>query len=485
MSSTNTDSYSTVKKKVFALFIISVIFLFIATPAFAQDYSFKLDSEIVHVYWEEDGTLSLFYELNFSNDAFGVPIEYVDVGIPTSDYSIGNISGTINGQPIFHIAYSEYVSGIELGLESNSIPPGKAGQVTMQITGIGSVLYPDDDDETYASAVFSPNWFGSQYVHGSTDITIVFHLPPGVQPDEPRWHSAPSGFPSEPQTALDSSGRVTYSWRNASSDGYTQYNFGASFPKEYVPEDSIYTPPPFQIDYDALFGFGFFCLVGFLFLGIPILTIVGGRNRKMKYLPPKVAIEGHGIKRGLTAIEAAVLLEEPMDKILTMILFAVIKKDAAKVTKRDPLALEVITPLPDDLRKYEINFLAAFKEDKKSKRKKEMQTTMITLVKSITRKMKGFSRKKTRRYYRDIMRRAWEQVEAAATPEVMSEKYDEVMEWTMLDRDYEDRTRNIFTNRPIIVPTWWNRYDPGYGRTTVSRPVSSSPSKGGSVSVPS
>ena len=44
-----------------------------------------------------------------------------------------------------------------------------------------------------------------------------------------------------------------------------------------------------------------------------------------------------GIKRGLTAVESAILLEQPMDKILTMILFAVIKKGAATVTKRDPL----------------------------------------------------------------------------------------------------------------------------------------------------
>jgi hypothetical protein len=41
---------------------------------------------------------------------------------------------------------------------------------------------------------------------------------------------------------------------------------------------------------------------------------------------PKVSIEGHGIKRSLTAVEAAILLEQPMDKILTMILFGTIKK---------------------------------------------------------------------------------------------------------------------------------------------------------------
>jgi len=30
--------------------------------------------------------------------------------------------------------------------------------------------------------------------------------------------------------------------------------------------------------------------------------------------PPKISIEGHGIKRGLTAVEAAILMEEPLDR---------------------------------------------------------------------------------------------------------------------------------------------------------------------------
>jgi hypothetical protein len=103
--------------------------------------------------------------------------------------------------------------------------------------------------------------------------------------------------------------------------------------------------------------------------------------------------------------------------------------------------------------------------------------------------MKGFSRRETVAYYRDIIKRAWGQVEAAQTPEVKSEKFDEVMEWTMLDKDYEDRTRRVFTGGPVFVPIWWPRYDPGYGRTISSsagRPASlPTPSGGkGGISLP-
>ena len=86
---------------------------------------------------------------------------------------------------------------------------------------------------------------------------------------------------------------------------------------------------------------------------------------------------------------------------------------------------------------------------------------MVNLVESVSEKMKGFSRKETVDYYKDIMERAWEQVEAADTPEVKSQKFDEAMEWTMLDKDYDDRTQRTFRG-PVFVPIWWGRYDPTF-----------------------
>jgi hypothetical protein len=108
------------------------------------------------------------------------------------------------------------------------------------------------------------------------------------------------------------------------------------------------------------------------------------------------------------------------------------------------------------------------------------------LVKSVGKKMKVFSRKETVAYYRDITERAWKQVEAADTPEVKSQKYDEHMEWTMLDKDYDDRTRDVFRTGPVFIPIWWPRYDPGFGRTTSSPTrAPSSPSTGrGTPSMP-
>jgi hypothetical protein len=59
------------------------------------------------------------------------------------------------------------------------------------------------------------------------------------------------------------------------------------------------------------------------------------------------------------------------------------------------------------------------------------------------------------------MERAWQQIEAAGTPEVKSQLYNEALEWTMLDKNYEQRTSTVFVG-PIFLPIWWGNFDPGY-----------------------
>ena len=470
-------------RRLFASFVIILIALALPVSALAQDYYFGVEQETVQVYWNEDGTLALDYNLVFVNQAGAHVIDFVDMGMPNNSFDIGSVSADVNGSSV-NVSESDYQgtgSGFAVVMGNKAIGPGSRGTVHVVVGRVGNVLYTDSQDNTYASAVFSPTYFGSQYVTGSTDITVVFHLPPGVQPDEPKWHNAPSGFPSEPATGLDSQGRVTYTWNNPNANAHTQYQFGASFPKTYVPDSAIQTEPVFtapSINFDTLINIGCCGFFAFMFFGIPILGVINGQRRKLKYLPPKIAIEGHGIKRGLTAVEAAILMEQPLDKVMTMILFGVVKKGAAEVVTRDPLKINVTEPLPDGLHEYEKDFLQAFRSDANlQQRRTDLQDMTIKLVKSVSQKMKGFSRKETVDYYKNIMERAWTQITAANTPEVQSKLFDDAMEWTMLDKDYDERTRRTFVG-PVFVPMWWGRYDPGYGRAVGgARPVS----VGGSV----
>ncbi len=461
-------------KRLLTFLMVVLITLALPISALAQDYYFAVEQETVHVYWNENGTLSLDYTFVFVNQPGAHAIDFVDVGLPNSSYEFSSISADVNGNTV-DISTDYQGSGccgVAVDMGGYAIPAGQKGTVHVRVGQIDRVLYTDSEDETYASAVFSPTWFGSQYVSGSTDVTVVFHLPPGVGPDEPKWHSAPSGFPSEPETALDGDGRVTYTWNNPSGNAHSQYEFGASFPKTFVPASAIqtepvYTAPAFDFGnlIEGLIENSFCGCFALLFFGVPIMGAINGRRRKLKYLPPKIAIEGHGIKRGLTAVEAAILMEQPLDKVMTMILFGVVKKGAAEVVTRDPLKLKVTDPLPEGLHEYEKQFLVAFRPDANTKQRRvDLQDMTIKLVKAVSEKMKGFSRKETVAYYKNIMERAWKQIAAADTPEVQSKLLDDAMEWTMLDKDYDERARRTYT-RPIFVPMWWGRYDPGYGRS--------------------
>jgi uncharacterized membrane protein YgcG len=476
-------------KKTALYLLLFILLMGLPIVASAQSYYFQIPQKTVDVYWNEDGTLSLNYIFVFKNDPSGHIIDYVDVGLPNSNFDESSIVADVDGVQLSDISRSgfqgEGSSGVAVGLGSYAIPAGKSGVVSVYIGQIRNVLHKDKQGDNYASAVFTPNYYVSSVIYGSSDTTVIFHLPPGVQPDEPRWHNAPSGFPLQPETGFDDAGRITYTWHNPNANGSDKYEFGASFPMKYVPASSIVTFDLgawlSNINLEQFIPCG---CISFFFL-IIASSIVSDRRRRLEYVPPKIFIEGHGIKRGLTAVEAAILLEQPLDKVMTMILFSTIKKNAAIVISKDPLKLNVVDPLPSELHPYEVDFLNAFKESGIAQRR-ALQATIVNLVKGVTAKVKGFSRKETLDYYKSIIERAWKQVEDEDTPEVKSQLFDQVMEWTMLDKNYDERTQDVFRHQPVFIPVWWGRYDPAVGRMGTGRGIGlpSTPSVSGRTSLP-
>ena len=178
-----------------------------------------------------------------------------------------------------------------------------------------------------------------------------------------------------------------------------------------------------------------------------------------------------------------------MDKIMTMILFGLLKKNAAEVITKDPLAVKPASPLPADLYGYETDFLTAFETTDAASKRKSLQTMMVNLIRSVGEKMKGFSKKETVAFYQDIMNHAWEQVEQAATPEVKGQVYEDVMDWTMLDNNYDKRTSQTFSG-PVFIPApiWWWRYDSSFPRAGAMPAAASGGMPnigGGKISLPS
>ena len=188
--------------------LLLLLVIFTASSAQAQTYLFNLSELHVNVYLNQDGTASIDYAFTFVNNPSASPIEYVDVGLPNSNYNLNDVVAEVNGNPIS--VSSDYQGsggiGFAAALGSRAIPPGGSGTVHVFVPNVGPWLRFDDTDKNYASFVFATTYFGSKYVEGSTNTSVTIHLPPGVQPGEPRWHAAPSGFSSEPVTALDDAG---------------------------------------------------------------------------------------------------------------------------------------------------------------------------------------------------------------------------------------------------------------------------------------
>ena len=488
---------------------ICLVLIFVALagsvyPAAAQAYRFQVPNEAAVVTINTDGSISIDYTIAFTNDSGAHPIDIVDIGMPNSDYALNSITAQVDGKKITKITQSDVVNpGISVYLLSNQIPAGGSGTVTVHVGTVKNVIYPatETESEPYGSLEFSPNWFDSQYCYGNTNLQVTFIFPTGLKTTEARYYSAQGGWPgpSVPESAQTAAGNIFYTWISNQANAYTQYTFGASFPARVLAANAIvttpYQPPSSSSGSSSSFNLSSLCPVifclGFLgFFGLVTYSAtIGAKKRKLQYLPPKISMEGHGIKRGLTAVEAGILMEQPMDKIMTMILFGLLKKNAAEVITKDPLAVKPASPLPADLYGYETDFLTAFETTDAASKRKSLQTMMVNLIKSVGEKMKGFSKKETVAFYQDIMNHAWEQVEQAATPEVKGQVYEDVMDWTMLDNNYDKRTSQTFSG-PVFIPApiWWWRYDSSFPRAGAMPAAASGGMPnigGGKISLPS
>ncbi len=478
------------KRSSFRVALLVLLGLAVLTPvALAQDYSFNLSEDRVDVYIEPDGTVFIAYELTFAPDPGSHPIDVVDVGLPNATYQLSDLRASIDGVPLTDISASPYVEpGVAVELGSNAIQPGQTGTLRLEAT-VRDLIYQDTDDTEYASFEFAPTWFDSQFVHGPTRLEVNFHLPPGVTAEEPRYHK------EEFTTAGFQDDRVVYTWIKEDARGDQQYTFGASFPQEYLAEGVVQKPPAFNLNLGACCTSPVWWIVVFG-AGWAVVAFLGSRARKrrrMEYLPPALAVEGTGIKRGLTAVEAAVLLEAPLNRVMTMILFGLVKKGVVIVESEKPLKVEVraqrteesqpngeadLQPEGTKLWYYERRFLQAIETDG-TLDEKELREMTVDLIGDVNKKLSGFSRKETKAYYRDIAARAWKQVEAADTPEVLGERWGDGLEWTMLDEDWDDRTRRVFQDRPVVLPLWWWGYRPWVAAAGHPAPQAPAPSPAG------
>ena len=224
-------------------------------------------------------------------------------------------------------------------------------------------------------------------------------------------------------------------------------------------------------------------------IGLIALNEWARGRRGRKYLPAMATVEGGGIKRGLTAPQAALLLELPLGKALTLVLLGLLKKGVIRQTSSDPLTVDVNEPFRVSrkmrrkaaaergivLHDYEQPFLDRLTGWDKPVEQRELSKPIGNMVRALAGQMKGFDLSDTQEYYRRIVNRAWKEAESIGEIKRRDEAVDRNFDWMVLAPDFSGR-----------FDTWGHggyHYQPSWTGSSSSSP---SPSSGGpSTNAPS
>lgn len=504
-----------------------VALLFLPTLVTAQSLSFLVPDIKMEVYIQEDASARILYDIVFSNSPVGNTIDIIDIATPHEGYDISNMSATIDGHPVQDIRVSEYIdTGVEIHLGDHTIAPGNQGTLHFELT-MPDMVYQDTTQGGNASFRIKPTPFDRTLVHGTSDITIAVHMLPGIHPDELLYQNTPF----TDKIVFDE--HAVAAWRWPLGDPADTNTVGMSFPKRGM--DRVITQSLFDIlekwledNPQVRFLLGaisvvFFTITFFRFTwgtGVSVFVILLAGilgllyviplsillvfpltlilfalnerrilNQKEHYLPAIAQVEGGGIKRGLTAPEAAVLLEMPLNKILTLLIFGLLEKGLCVQAGETPLVVEVAAEyegikltrkrrrahrlkvaqeLGVVIRSYEHYFLDKIEENKRPVKDIDFSDPMKKLIEHTVRRMKGFDLSDTQEYYKKIISKAMKEAKSIGELPERERYLDRHLQWLLLDDDYP----TIFTTpRYHYRPVW-------------VRPFASSDRLGGPASIP-
>ncbi|MEM3397047.1 MAG: hypothetical protein QW620_04495 [Thermoplasmata archaeon] len=449
-------------------------------PTPTTKYDFLVEEEIATCEIQTDGSAWITYLITFQNYA---TIDYVDIGMPNKYYDLSTVSATLYTGSFAPVQLSgiKKSSAISCGYE---IPiPGQYQTLPyLQIytkCKVTRMVYPDTENSSYASVEFYPTWWGD-FCRDMAFLQTTIIFPPAVtDPNSTKWHH------QTPDWMRFEDGKIKFTWN---SSGNYEHKYGVSFPRSAV--TNVFEPeqPSFWDNFlnDFVFYIPYYCCT--CGPGIFILIVVGiafytSWKSKMEYLPPSVGVEGMGIKYGLTAPEAAVLLKVPLNKIVNMVFFGMYKKGVISVESRNPLVLRVLRTDYNDLHPYEVGFRAAIKPDG-TLDEEILKSATVQLIKDVETKLRGFSRKETADYYRQIIKRAWEQVKAAQMDDAKLKILEDNFDWMYMDDSFDRELKKNYGTGHYRTPYWYPFFYPRVVYIHPSAPTRAPSSAGTPPSLP-
>jgi len=482
-----------------------------APDARAADYRFSVPRMQLDAWIRPDGSAQLVYVIDFACAPGAHPIDIVDVGMPNDGYVLSSMEASVNGEGTGGgIKKSTYIStGVEVPLGSLEIQPGRQGQFAFRGV-VTDMVWQDTTDKNKASFQLVATWFDPSLVTGATDLSINVHVPPGVALDEVVWQS--DRMPFTRKVVGGQPEHVIASWDFPGLRlGPGNPKVGLSFPKrvvERVRSISWYglfikwmkeNPKVRAVSFLFLvFLMGYIwyrltagtgCAVFLILAGIfsvmllvnpglhlvawpalvtgAVLATRAAKRRKREYVPAKASVEGGGIKRGLTAPEAAVVLGLPLDRVLSLVMVGLLKKELVTETSERPLGLRTRPELGEGravrlaaaaglgrvVHDWEHAFLDRLTAAKPV-RELDFSEPLEGLIQHVTKRLQGFDLDATREYYKSIVARAWREAEGVHSQASFKNQVGRDLEWLMLDDDWNSRFSRRERSGYVYVPAW-------------------------------
>ncbi len=503
-----------------------------ASPDAAAQYRFAIPTMEMRVELNPDASADVEYEIVFANE--GQTIDIIDVGMPYRNYNIPSMRANLDGigGSIYRSEYIDQAVEVHVG---SGIPRGQSGTFGLTFHQ-KDMVYQDTTSSDLASFRITPTWYGGEFVRGLTDIKVLITLPAGVNPDEV-LHQGIAQFSHKAQKGDQAI--VMFSFDGVRDTG--PHMVGISFPKRVMDRvvtksifdllvDWFIANPQVQMLWGGLVGLflsiAFFRFSNFtgitvwliliaavvaafvylppevlVLLPLPALAALGLnewflKRRRTDYLPPIAQVEGGGIKRGLTAVEAAILLEQPLSRVLMLVIYGLLNKGIVDAVKQDPLWLKVVEPYDNQsgkvrrkiaadqgvsMHEWENAFVDAIEAGRGlAVSEADFGDAMKSLIDRVVDRVVAFDLSDTVEYYEAIVARALTEASAIGEVEQATAEQQRVMDrnldWLLLD----DASHDLFVRHHWYRPRWHHRcYGtsmPGLPTSVGSRPMSGAPS---------
>jgi hypothetical protein len=431
-----------------SLLIIFIAISLVPHAGAQESYRWQVNYQHVQLDVDASGNVLMTYEVDARIEK-GV---WNEVWIPATVSGM-QVSDVVDGNGKSH---PFTLDGGQIKTQGWNLVPGDHLYLRINST-LPSFVYKADKDG-YDIVTFIPPWW-DMYI---TDSRVKFYLPGNVPKDQ-----VFTGSKLYDNFGVEANRTWVY-FENKDLAPNEQFQVAVSFPDQYMAPGAVSKSSGTSTDtITGLLAPLMSCScpgIFIFFIFIMIVAAIGSSVFRKPYGSPVVSMDGIGVNKSLDPAEAATLLRIDPKRVLTMVMFGLMKKGNVKLLSTDPIRLELVSRT--DLNYYEKLYVDAIVNDRLDEDK--LLECFKVLARRVVDKTRPYCRKDTEDYYRTKIEQAWAEIKAVETPELKLEKYDTNMFWLMADEQFAKKTKDYVADAPgsgtVIVPNyyWWYPYYVGF-----------------------